>query len=57
MIRVFVIEFRNGSKKHYVIDMWNVFIGESMVCIEAIGDYRKYWFDKDEIKYFYTHYE
>ena len=57
MNRVFVIEFKNGSKKQYLIDMWNIFIGESIVCVEAIGDGRKYWYDKDDIKYLYTNYE
>ena len=57
MNRFFIIEFKNGSKKRYLIDMWNIFIGESIVSVEAIGDGRKYLFDKEEIKYFYTNYE
>lgn len=56
MNRVFVIEFKNGFKRQYLIDMWNIFIGESIVSVEAIGDGRKYLFDKDEIKYLYTNY-
>lgn len=57
MSRVFTIEFRNGAKRHYNIGLWEIFIGESMICIESIYDGRKEWFDKDEIKYLYTNYE
>ena len=57
MKRVFVIEFKNGMKKQYLIDMWNIFIGETLACVEAVSDDRKYWFDTEEIKYCYTSYD
>lgn len=57
MNRVFTLEFKNGKLQHYDVDLWEIFIGQNLICLECMYDDRKYWFDKEDIKYIETDYE